>query len=403
MTTKQRLELAQSERRSKLNTLAGKDELTDEERTSIDALSAEYADGERQLRAAIIAEDAETRDGGDQGGDQGGGDGEQAEVRRLIDKASAARILDNILSGQVQDGPESELQKHYGAPADAIPLALLEDRAAATITGDTQGNQRPIRGQLFPAGIAAYLGVDEERVPVGEGLYPVLTTGASVGTPAKGATQAETTGAFTVKTLTPKRVQATFSYALEDAAKFRALDEALRANLRGALQSKLDEQVLNRGTDGLLTFGTAPDAPSAMSDPDDFISAMYSAVDGTNAQTVSDVRLAVGSTIYSFMATLFKSSSNDSVLDTLLRRAAGGVRVSAHVPAYASNFQSAVTVAGPGNRNAVAAIWETGIRIIEDRVTKADEGEVRLVAVMLADHAILRQAAYSRYSFRTIA
>ena len=60
MTPKQKLEVRQSERRQRLNELAGVETLEDAQRTELDTLTAEYADGERQFRAAILAEDADT-------------------------------------------------------------------------------------------------------------------------------------------------------------------------------------------------------------------------------------------------------------------------------------------------------------------------------------------------------
>ena len=57
MTNLQRLELRASELRQKLNDLSGLETLTDEQRGDIDTLSLEYADVERQKRAAILAGD----------------------------------------------------------------------------------------------------------------------------------------------------------------------------------------------------------------------------------------------------------------------------------------------------------------------------------------------------------
>ena len=58
-------------------------------------------------------------------------------------------------------------------------------------------------------------------VPVGEHVFPVLTTNADVGTPAENAAQAETTGAFSADVLSPSRLQASFFfYSREDRARF---------------------------------------------------------------------------------------------------------------------------------------------------------------------------------------
>ena len=63
MTNSQRLTLRASEIRQRLNEIAGLDgdALTDEIRAESARLGTEYADVETRRRAAIIAEDVETR------------------------------------------------------------------------------------------------------------------------------------------------------------------------------------------------------------------------------------------------------------------------------------------------------------------------------------------------------
>ena len=67
-----------------------------------------------------------------------------------------------------------------------------------------------------------------------------------------------------------------------------------------------------------------------------------------------------------------------SALDNIMART-GGVRVSAHVPAAASQKQNAVIRRG-GRMDAVAPIWE-GIELIVDPYTQTKAGEVVLTAV----------------------
>ena len=42
-----------------------------------------------------------------------------------------------------------------------------------------------------------------------------------------------------------------------------------------------------------------------------------------------------------------------------------------------------------------------GVRLTVDRITRAAEGEIRLTATMLYNHALARPAAYSRTSWKT--
>ena len=55
--------------------------------------------------------------------------------------------------------------------------------------------------KFFPDSVSGFLGVGQPTVPVGETVYTVLTTGATVSTPGKGESVAESTGAFTAYTL----------------------------------------------------------------------------------------------------------------------------------------------------------------------------------------------------------
>ena len=137
----------------------------------------------------------------------------------------------------------------------------------------------------------------------------MITTGAltaaganSVSTPAKSAEVTETDAVLAVKELTPKRAQHSFSYTLEDALTYPGLEIGLRANLRAGLRDKVDEQILNRGTEGLLTFGTEPTSPTAESTAAQYLAAVASGVDGRFAMNEGEVKALVGSTIYGHMA-----------------------------------------------------------------------------------------------------
>ena len=86
-------------------------------------------------------------------------------------------------------------------------------------------------------------------VATGDAVYPVLTTNADAGTPAKDAAQAETTGAFSANVLTPSRIQASF---LLQHARIKPVSavwaKRCEANLSDALADKLDQQILNGGS-----------------------------------------------------------------------------------------------------------------------------------------------------------
>ena len=402
----QKLQLRQSELRTSIADLLDQpvEKRADTYQGDLDGLTGQAKGLESEIRAALVItpDPNETRLEPD---------AEGREVRALIAKASVGRIVESVIAGRAVDGPERELQARYQLSANVIPLDLLEERdegdqdlerrAAATFSaGGEPHNQRPIIARVFPQSAARWCGVQFERVPTGQATYPVLTTGAVAGTPDKSAAQAESTAAFTIHNLTPGRVQASFSYAVEDAATFPSIDSALRAELTAALEDKLDERVVNLTDAGLLQFGTDPTGPGAASDYAAYIAAMYGGVDGKFAGSISDVKMLVGHAVYSHMASVYRSTnSNKSALDVLGEKS-GGVRVGGNVPPYASNSQDAVVVKGSGRRNAVVALWG-GVEVIPDPFTRAAEGERRLFGVMLYAFKVLRQDGFSRARFRT--
>ena len=230
-------------------------------------------------------------------------DTETVEVRQLLDKFSIGDVFNAVANAQPTQGVERELQQHLGLGVHSIPFdALIEKRAALTTTGDEPSGSGDIIAQLFPDSISAFAGVRGETVPAGERTYPVVSTGATVHRPAKSAAAGESTAALTISTLAPQRIQASVAYTIEDAAVFGpGLDAALRVNLRDALEDDFDKYVLLKASAGLLTFGSAPNNPSAASTGEEYLSAVYAGVDGSNASAVAQVRLIVGSTIYAHM------------------------------------------------------------------------------------------------------
>ena len=270
MTNSQRIALRLSELREKINGFA-----EDGKAEDLETLRRESTGLESEYRAAIVAEDAENA----KTISRASGDGQGAEHRQLMQHASLGNYFNAAINMRAVDGRELELSAASGMDAQSFPAALLtENKAIATITGDVQGNQRPIIDQLFPMSAAAFMHVNAEMVPTGDAVFPVLSTGASVRSPAKGAAAAESTGAFTVTTLNPGRLQAGFSYSYEDAARLAGMDMALRDNLRDALGSELDDKVVSDLISASIE--AHPNTPGQETTADEYIAAMFDGVDG---------------------------------------------------------------------------------------------------------------------------
>ena len=399
MTPLQTLEIRAGEIRQRLSDLGGQADLTDETRSEMDRLRAEYTDNDRKRAALVIA--------GDVPGTPHVEGSEGRALRELLKRSSVGDVFNAAVSNRMVTGATAELQAHYGLDGNALPLALLrraegddlETRAAGVTpapvnVGQTQSEIVPA---VFPMSCAAYLGIDMPVVGVGEATFPVLTTSADVGVPAENIAQAETAGAFSAEVLSPARLQAAFFYSREDRARFAGMSEALRMNLNDALMDKLDQQVL-AGANGLF-HGTNLDnhAASAVTTFANYKADLaYGRVDGRYANGVEELRIVMGSASYAHAATAYRASGNnadaiDAALDVLMRDT-GGVKVSAHVPAVASMKQNAVIRLGM-RRDMVAPIWE-GVTLIPDEITLADKGQIQVTAVMLHAVKIIRKAGF---------
>ena len=381
-----------SEVRERLNELGGKSELTTEERSEVDTLTAEYRELETRARALAIAQDAEERAEAEKA--------REPEFRTLVNEASIGEVFAASVENRATEGATRELQDELGLTGNQVPLALIEERAVTPAPADVGTSQAAILRPVFPQAIAAYLGVRSPRVPTGEAGFPVFVTGASASTPDKGGAVSESTGAFVSYVLEPARIQAAFHMGREDRARFRGMGSALRENLRMALADKLDEQIIH-GPKGLL--GTDAQSPANPTDPTteaDF--AAYrglifdaAVIDGLYAYTAGDIRMAVGPATYAHAAGKYRTANSDEDALASLMRASGGVRASKHIPDPASGVQSVLMAKGQGRRNMVAALWE-GVTIITDEVTRAAEGEFVFTAVMLYAVKVLRAAGFSR-------
>ena len=388
MKASQKIALEMSVKREALNELLSADELTDEQRTEMGTLTTRMQQLEVEARAAILAEDETTITRTDVV------DGEDRELRSLIDRANIGEIFEAALEHRTTTGPEAELQTHFRLAANAVPLALLETRAVTPAPGQVAQNQAEIIPGVFPMSCAAFLSVDTPTVSVGDAVYPVLTTNADAGTPAEGAAQAETTGSFSASVLTPSRIQASFFYSREDRARFSGMGEALRMNLSDALADKMDQQILV-GTEGLFTGSklTNHNVSSATTYANYRSELAYGRVDGIFAGSVSDLKIVMGASTYGHAAGAFRSANagDRAALEDLMG-VTGGVKVSTHVPDVASSKQNAVIRLG-SRRDMVCPIWE-GVTLIPDEITKAANGQIVVTAVMLHAVKILRASGF---------
>ena len=378
-----------STKRQALNVLLAVDEMSDEQRNEMGGLTSRLQELETEARAAIMAEDVPVIT------HTVVADGEDRELRSLIDRANVGEIFECALEHRQTDGVEAELAERTTAfPRMRSRWPCSKPVLLTPAPSDVGQNQSAIIPGVFPQSCAAFLGIDMPTVAVGEAIYPVLTTNANAGTPAENGPQTETTGAFSADVLSPSRIQASFFYSREDRARFSGMDEALRMNLSDALSDKMDQQIL-AGTNGLLSGTNLPNHnSSAEATYAHYRSELgYGRVDGTYAASVGDIKILMGAATYGHAAAAFRSTNagDRAALEDLMS-VTSGVKVSAHVPGVASKKQLAVIRLG-SRRDMVAPVWE-GVTLIPDEITKAANGQIVVTAVMLHAVKILRSAGF---------
>ncbi len=410
MTTGQRLQLRLSEIRQTLNELSGLDSPTDAQRATMAALATEYPTIETRWRAATIAEADAPEPRAD--------DGEDTERRALVERAELRSYLHEAATGRAVTGAEQELRAAvFGEHAreGLIPWEALlprhEERAdtATTAPSNVGQSQASILGRIFANTASAYLGVSMPQVGIGEVNYPVLSAGVSPEMKSKGAVKDAEAATISTTVLEPRRLTARYLFGVEDTARLRGMEEALRRDLSGALGEKIDDQVLNgNGTapnvSGFLSALATPTAPTATATFSDFVGAASRAVDGRYARNLTGVKMLVGAATYGLAGTLLNTSGDVAVSDYLIARS-GGFVSSALIPAppasgTGQDIQAAIVYrAARGAGSAVAPVWQ-GLELIRDPYTHAAKGQIAITAVALWAFSIIRTDAYVRAAFK---
>ena len=401
----QTLAVRAGELRARLGELGGMAELSEENQKELDSLRSEYMDNERKQGALTIAGDEipapiETRD-----------DAQGRDVRRLLTRANLGTMLQAILEGRSQDGPELELQNFYQLKNNQVPITLLrawerfdEERReletrAATPAPTNVGRQ--LQDQLdyvFPMSMTAFLGIPQPTVASGESTYPVLTTAPVIESLDEGATVTETDGVFTADNLLPRRLSGTYSFSVEDMARFAMLESSLRESLALGISDGLDLDAIT-GPNGLLgtsglTVRTGDAAAEATFATYRGLLFDSMTIDGRFASMPDDIRMVMGPATFNHAGGVYRTANSDfSALENLMSNS-GGIRASAHIPVPSTNDQDVIVRKGM-RRAMVQPVW-MGLDIIRDEITGAREGLVRLTAIALFQTHIIREDDFQR-------
>lgn len=288
----------------------------------------------------------------------------------------------------------------------------LEQRA---VTPGVEGGttQAPILPAIFKRSILDFCGVVMPAAGVGDQSFPVLSTSLTADTKGKDADLPNTAGAFTVSTQQPRRIGGQFTVRYEDLARLAGMEEALRSNIQAVLASELDNEFLNGAGAAYNTDGEIRGLLAQLEDPSDpdadaetwarYHAAMVSHLADPWAVGEGDVRALFGEATYKHAAAQFRATESNESFTAYWNRVGGGVRLSGHMPAPASNIQQAVVIRrNPnGDRHCVMPHWSGFDLQIRDVYTKAGKGQVIVtVHALVGDPVLLRSDVYVQDSFR---
>lgn len=390
MLESKKLELRRSEIRQELATLAAKPEPTEDEVRSMESLDREYRTAETRYRAALISEDTERREAGADLETREGtawGDLVSAfEVRQIV----AALDHGGQLTGQTAEVvSEMRAQGQYqGIP---VPLEALEQRNTVSTGIVDPKATRGIFDRLFPASVAARLGVNSVSIPQGSVEYPVATQGAVAGWAATegGDVPAATAFQTSETMLSPDHTLGAHMRISRKAVKQTAgLEQAIRRDMSAAIGAELDRAILvgsgaSGEPTGLLDVATGTGTWAAT-----WATVRAEVVAFMEANAISDpsaVRMAITPAMWSAL--------DDAIFDagsgiTEWQRLTGGVGAPALSTQLPADTALLAVTAG-GLSPAFLGIWG-GVDMIRDPYSDAQSGGLRLTGLMTVDLKVPR-------------
>lgn len=404
----------QSEIRQQLAELSANDNLSDDQRRSIDTLDKEYRDNETRYRAALIAEDAERREAGAELETRGG-----REWADLLGKFEVRQVASFFDEGRELAGATREIVaelrskgSYRGIP---LPLEALERRAGETVASGVADPKftAPIIDRIFAESVAGRMGA--QVININSGLYefPVTTSAVSAGWAATetGTVAGPTVYATTDRPLTPANTLGITMRITRKALKQsgEALEAAVRRDMLGCLTEAMDKAVFcgsgsSGQPSGVITLGagvgiTVTDV-SAIASFAVFKNAARRMMDNDAAMQPNAIRWLIRPLTYSILDGTVLTGTADAEWDRLIRRFGEAAFTISDNALPASGVEDAT---GKGKHTIVATALTGGVApiyvglwgaldVIRDPYSDAASGGLRLTGLATMDVTISRAA-----------
>ncbi|MCY1126024.1 phage major capsid protein [Frigidibacter sp. RF13] len=398
----------QSEIRQQIAGLAGKEKPDENELRQMEALDTEYRQNETRYRAALIAEDTERREAGEELETRS--DREWSELVSAFEMRQVALNLDEgrALSGRTAEVVE-ELRGAGGYRGVPVPWAALETRAGETVAAGTPNplSTRPIIDRLFPDSVAARMGAQMIGIESGLTEWPVVTSAVTAGWQATetGNVGGPTVYATTDKAMAPNNTLGIQMKITRKAMKQSgaALEDAVRRDMNGAISQALDAAIfLGSGSSGqplgviagAATYGITSTAVGAAATWAAFRAAVVSFMTGNAAASPDAVNLLIRPEVWAKMDGSLITSTAVSEWDRMLGNIpAKNIAMTANALAAPTGSPSActalLTTASGGVAPIFVGLWGA-VDLIRDPFSDAQSGGLRLTALATADVTVAR-------------
>lgn len=388
----------QSEIRQQLAELVGKDTPSEDETRQMGTLDAEFRANETRYRAALISEDTERREAGDELETRSDREWQDLVGRFEIRQVAFAIDEGRALSGATKEIVE-ELRSKGGYQGIPIPLGALETRAGETVAADQVNPKtiRPIIDRLFPGSVAAQLGIERINITSGELAFPVATSGAvfgwqvdelgNVGGPSKFATSE--------RSLNPDHTGGAQMVISRKALKQAGdgLEAAIRRDLNAVIGAELDRVVISGSGANGQPLGIIPGAGaygiettpvSAAASWSAFRAQIVAFMQANAITSASQVNLGFDPEIWSELDEALITGTAVSEWDRLIKHV-GTPTISNVIPTGTAIMTANVQGVAPGYLGVYGAI-----DLIRDPYTKAGSGALVLTGLVTADFTVPR-------------
>jgi len=406
MLTSKKLELRRSEIRQSLAELAANDNPSADETRKMGELDLEYRTAETRFRAALVSEDTERRDAG-----------KELETRSTtewdaimsgFEMRQVALSLDEgrALSGQTAE-IVTELRSQGGYRGIPVPYAALETRAGETIASGTPDPivTRPLIERLFPASVAAQMGVQMINIGTGGQETPVTTSAISAGWQATELGNVPGPSAYTTLDR-PLKPDHTLGIQMRISRKTllqsgAALEQAIRRDMAGAMQQEMDRAIFNgSGSSGEPTGVFTGATAWGIAETDLSAAASWAAIRtevvafmNANAATgPGAVRLLIRPEVWDAMDGAFISGTAVTEWERLTKYISTVVMSHNALPAPAGTpleSKALLTTSAGGVAPVFVGLWGA-VDLIRDVYSDAQSGGLRLTALSTMDTTISR-------------